>query len=261
MADAIYHFTWGTFCDWYVELIKGAFDEETKRVAAWAFDQILVMLHPLMPFITEELWNANERPYELIVARWPKPEFKPHPAQAKLDRDLASADVNPPLETQRSFDAAGKYSIEWQIDLISQVRTLRTELNIPWSAVLTPVLIGWNPELMELLEEQSATFGRMAKLGLPDTSEEVPRGSAQIHVKGTIIAFPLEGIIDLDAEKCRLAKAAAAAEKERDSLAARLANPSFVERAKPEAVEKARADHAEKSAEAERHRAALERLG
>ena len=59
MADAIYHFVWGTFCDWYVELIKGAFDEETKRVAAWAFDQILVMLHPLMPFITEELWNAK----------------------------------------------------------------------------------------------------------------------------------------------------------------------------------------------------------
>ena len=58
MADAIYHFVWGTFCDWYVELIKGAFDEETKRVAAWAFDQILVMLHPLMPFITEELWGA-----------------------------------------------------------------------------------------------------------------------------------------------------------------------------------------------------------
>ena len=74
MADAIYHFVWGTFCDWYVELIKGAFDDETKRVAAWAFDQILVMLHPLMPFITEELWNAmGERPYELIVAKWPEP--------------------------------------------------------------------------------------------------------------------------------------------------------------------------------------------
>ena len=79
MADAIYHFVWGTFCDWYVELIKGAFDDETKRVAAWAFDQILVMLHPLMPFITEELWNANERPYELIVAKWPEP-------QAQVDR-------------------------------------------------------------------------------------------------------------------------------------------------------------------------------
>jgi valyl-tRNA synthetase len=74
MADAIYHFTWGTFCDWYVELVKGAFDDETKRVAAWVFDQILVMLHPFMPFVTEELWNANERPYELILAKWPDPE-------------------------------------------------------------------------------------------------------------------------------------------------------------------------------------------
>src|SRR5678815_233055 len=74
MADAIYHFVWGTFCDWYVELVKGVFDQETKRIAAWAFDQILVMLHPFMPFVTEELWNANDRPYDLIVARWPTPQ-------------------------------------------------------------------------------------------------------------------------------------------------------------------------------------------
>src|ERR1044072_4131069 len=86
MADAIYHFVWGTFCDWYVELIKGAFDEETRAVAAWAFDQILVMLHPLMPFITEELWNRNERPYELIVAKWPEPEAQvDRGAKAELD--------------------------------------------------------------------------------------------------------------------------------------------------------------------------------
>src|SRR5207253_8306961 len=76
MADAIYHFVWGTFCDWYVELIKGAFDDETKRVAAWAFDQILVMLHPLMPFITEELWQAmgDRCDYPLITAQWPNPQ-------------------------------------------------------------------------------------------------------------------------------------------------------------------------------------------
>ena len=86
MADTIYHFTWGTFCDWYVELVKGAFDEETKRVAAWAFDQILVMLHPFMPFVTEELWNANERPYELIVAKWPAPEAQRRSAQQGGDR-------------------------------------------------------------------------------------------------------------------------------------------------------------------------------
>ena len=104
MADAIYHFVWGTFCDWYVELIKGAFDAETKAVAAWAFDQILVMLHPLMPFITEELWNANERPYDLIVAKWPEPEAQVDKA-AEEDRSpylggrehsISSADLNIP---------------------------------------------------------------------------------------------------------------------------------------------------------------------
>src|SRR4051812_12113565 len=102
VADAIYHFVWGTFCDWYVELIKGAFDEETKRVAAWAFDQILVMLHPLMPFITEELWNANERPYELIVAKWPVPEAQ--------------------------VDPHAKAEVDWLITIISETRTMRTEL-------------------------------------------------------------------------------------------------------------------------------------
>ena len=90
---------------------------------------------------------------------------------------------------------------------------------------------------------------------------ERPAGSANFSLGDVDGFIPLEGIIDLEAEKARLAKAAAAAEKERDSLAARLANANFVERAKPEAVEKARADHAEKSAEAERYRAALERLG
>ena len=88
-----------------------------------------------------------------------------------------------------------------------------------------------------------------------------PPNSVQIVVRGWTIALPLEGVVDLDAERGRLAKAVAAVEKERDSLAARLSNPAFAERAKPEAVEKARADYAEKSAEAERYRAALERLG
>src|SRR5438045_3676254 len=112
MADAIYHFVWGTFCDWYVELVKGAFDEETKNVAAWAFDQILVMLHPLMPFITEELWHAmgdrGERP--LITAEWPEPNAQ--------------------------TDPRAKAEIEWLIRLISETRATRTALNVPPSAVL-----------------------------------------------------------------------------------------------------------------------------
>jgi valyl-tRNA synthetase len=235
-ANSIYQFAWATFCDWYVELVKGAFDDETRAVAAWAFDQILVMLHPLMPFITEELWHAmGERPYDLIVAKWP----------------AAGAAADP----------AAKAEIDALTTIVSEVRTLRSELNIPWSATLEPLVVGGDPALLDRLATGSATLARMAKLGPASATDAVPEGSAQIIVAGTTIAFPLAGAIDLDAEKSRLGKAIAAATKDRDSLAARLGNPAFAERAKPEAVEKARADHDARAAEAERLSAALARLG
>lgn len=235
MADAIYHFTWGTFCDWYVELVKGAWDEETREVAAWAFDQILVMLHPFMPFVTEELWHAmGERPYDLIVAKWPEPEA--------------------------SVDAAAKAEVGGLVEVIDAVRAMRAELNIPWTATLTPHVVG-DAALVERLAVNQATLARMAKVNAPVVADSAPRSSAQILAGGATIAFPLEGAIDLDAERSRLAKAVEAAVKERDSLAARLGNPNFAERAKPEAVEKARADHDARAAEAERLSAALARLG
>lgn len=236
MADAVYHFVWGTFCDWYVELIKGAFDEETKAVAAWAFDQILVMLHPLMPFITEELWNAmGERPYELIVAKWPEPE----------------ALVDP--------DAKGE--LDLLIDVISSVRGARNELNIPPGARLESYLQGNVYDDHLVLEKNWETLQKLARI-LPGSDAGALTGnSMQVVVRDLVITLRLDGIIDLDAEKARLSKGAEAAEKERDGLAQRLSNPNFTERAKPEAVEKARADHEAKAAEAERLRAALERLG
>ena len=254
MADAIYHFTWGTFCDWYVELVKGGWDDETRGVAAWAFDQILVMLHPLMPFITEELWNSmgqGERDdYPLITAKWPEPSVEPSIETAELEGETLTVDHN----------KLSKFAVEWTIEIISEIRALRAEMNIPWTAKLTPVVIGWDPGLMELLEGDAA-FDRMVKLNPPETSDEVPANSAQIVIRGTTIAFPLGDAIDLDAEKSRLAKGIAVAEKDRDGLAARLANPAFTDRAKPEAVDKARADHDARAAEAERLAAALARLG
>ena len=235
MADAIYHFVWGTFCDWYVELIKGAFDDETRRVAAWAFDQILVMLHPLMPFITEELWNANERPYEVIVAKWPEPRAQ--------------------------IDPYAKAELDWLVRLVSEVRSARTELNVPPSAKLNLFAADASKQTAERLDRNHAMLSRLARLESIQLSTFPGSGAVQVVVDEATFALPLEGVIDVEAEKVRLSKAATAAEKERDSLAARLGNANFTERAKPEAVEKARSDHDAKAAEAERLRAALERLG
>jgi valyl-tRNA synthetase len=236
MADAIYHFVWGTFCDWYVELVKGSFDEETKRVAAWVFDQILVMLHPLMPFITEELWHAmGPRPYDLIVARWCDP--------------------------QAQVDSNAKRELDWLVRLVSEIRSARTELNVPPSAKLQLFAADASSETAQRLDSNHAMISRLARLGSIQLSTFQGPGAAQVIVDEATFALPLEGVIDIGEERERLSRGAAAAEKERDSLAERLGNPNFTERAKSEAVEKARLDHEAKSAEAERLRAALERLG
>ena len=236
MADAIYHFVWGTFCDWYVELVKGAFDDETKHVAGWAFDQILVMLHPLMPFITEELWSARgERPYELIVAKWPEPHAQ--------------------------IDPYAKSELDWLIGLVSSIRSARTEVNVPPSEKLSLIAPSASPAVHERIKRQYERLKRLARLEVVSPDPAPTSGNLVVVHEGTTFFLPLEGIVDVAAETDRLSKAAVAVEKERDSLAQRLANPNFTERAKPEAVEKARSDHDAKAAEAERLRAALERLG
>jgi len=234
-ANTIYHFVWDRFCDWYLELIKGRIDEETKAVAAWVLDQILVMLHPFMPFVTEELWSANERPYPLILAKWPMPDA-------------------------RALDPEAGAEIEWLIRAVSEVRAVRTELNVP-PGTRIPLGIGAPTALAhKALTNGRGALERLARVDLRDgflgTGMNVP-----IVVHGDTLNLSLEGVIDIEAERARLTKAAEAAEKERDSLAARLANPNFVDRAKPEAVEKARADHRDKHSDAERYRAALARLG
>jgi valyl-tRNA synthetase len=234
-ANTIYHFVWATFCDWYVELIKGQIDEETKAVAGWVLDQILVMLHPFMPFITEELWNANERPYPLIVAKWPMPD-----AQA-LDPEAAE-------------------EIEWLIRMITEIRSARTEVGIPPSAIVNAWMYGAGRDTSRRMLNYHSILRRMARIGSVSNVSAPNAKGLQVVVDEATLFLEIEGVIDIAVERSRLAKMAEAAEKERDALAARLANPSFVERAKPEAVEKARADHAEKASDAEKYRAALARL-
>jgi valyl-tRNA synthetase len=230
---------------------------ETRAVAGWVLDQILVMLHPFMPFVTEELWNAmGERPYPLIHAKWPMPDA-------------------------RALDPDAGPEIDWLIRLVSGIRAARTELNVPPGARLQLLVTASSEQTQVRLQRNLPALLRLARLetvGIPQegfgfvsindqpAGDMTPfviaqAGAAQVVVDEATYLIPLEGVIDLAAERARLEKAAQAAEKERDSLAVRLANPSFVERAKPEAVDKARADHAEKASEAEKYRAALGRLG
>ena len=233
-ANAIYSFAWDRFCDWYLELIKGAIDDETKTVAGWVLDQILVMLHPFMPFITEELWTGlgDRADYPLITAKWPAPDA--------------------------ARDAEAGADIDWLIKLVSELRTAKAELGLPPGARLTA---HFPAALKDRADKLAAQLDRLARLESVRFDPAPAGASAQLVVEGETITVPLEGVIDIAAERDRLTKALNAATKERDSLAGRLNNPSFVERAKPEAVEKARADHAAKEAEADRLTAALARLG
>ena len=233
-ANAIYSFAWDRFCDWYLELIKGAIDDETKAVAGWVLDQILVMLHPFMPFITEELWTGlgDRADYPLITAKWPAPNA--------------------------ARDAEASADIDWLIKLVSELRAAKAELGLPPGARLTA---HFPASLKPRTDKLAAQLDRLARLEAVSFDPAPAGASAQLVVEGETITVPLEGVIDIAAERDRLTKALAAAVKERDGLAGRLNNPSFVERAKPEAVEKARADHAAKEAEADRLTAALARLG
>ena len=259
MADVIYHFVFDQFCDWYLELLKpilqaqsgddgaepqpslvNADANETREVAGWALDQILVMLHPFMPFITEELWHAMSDPaqpraHDIIHAQWPEPN-------ATIDAD-AVAEIN------------------WVIDTISKTRSFKAELNIPPGTRLTANIADPQASTMSVIARQAAALSRLGRIDSFVYAPVATNNVAQIVVGGDTVVFALDDVIDLDAERSRITKALEAARKERDALAGRLSNAAFVEKAKPEAVEKARADHVEKAAEAERLTVALARLG
>jgi valyl-tRNA synthetase len=248
MADAIYHFVWDQFCDWYLELIKPAFidgekqemDTESKVVAGWVIDQILVMLHPFMPFITEELWHAmadpaKPRAYDVIHAKWP--------------------------ELEAAEGAAAKAEIEWLIKLVDAVRSAKNELGIAPGVKMAAFVRDADETTKRRLISQSGALSRLARLENISADGAPDGGSIQLVIDEATFVIPLDGVIDLDAERARITKAIEAATKEVASLQSRLSNAAFVEKAKPEAVEKARADMAEKAAEAKRLTAALARLG
>jgi valyl-tRNA synthetase len=242
-AGALYQFVWNVFCDWYLELIKPiltgtdeAAKAETRATAAWVMDQILILLHPFMPFVTEELWQqTGTRKTWLIETDWP--------AYKGLGDPSADAEM------------------EWVIRFVSEVRSVRAEMNVPAGAKIACVLVSANSETRRRADAWENEIMRLARLSSIAFEDAVPKASAQIVLDEATVALPLEGVIDFAAEKARLSKELEKIAKDMAAIDGRLNNPGFVAKAPPEVLEESR----ERKEELETRKAkvdeALARLG
>ncbi len=248
-AAALYRFTWGTFCDWYLEFTKpvlggpdGAAKEETRRTAAWALDQILNMLHPFMPFITEELWErmADKREGRLISTAWPS-----YP------------------ENLRDGDAEAE--MDWVVRLIAQVRAVRVEMNVPPGARIPLLIKDAGESTCQRIERHRDIISSLARLESVAPLEggvngAVPKGSAQVVLDEATVVLPLAGVIDVEKEKARLEKEIEKMAREIGKLASKLANESFLAKAPEDVVEENRARLGETRAARAKLEEALGRL-
>jgi valyl-tRNA synthetase len=235
-AAAIYRFVWNVYCDWYLELIKpvlsgpdSAAKSETRAAAVWALDQILKLLHPFMPFVTEELWRvtgANQKTL-LALSAWPQHDG--------LDEPDAEAEIG------------------WVIDLVAAIRSVRVEMSIPPATTLPLVLAGASPEVAARARRWAEFVQRLARVGEISFAPTPPRGAVQLVVRGGVAALPLKGVIDLAAERARLAKEMAKCDADIARVDAKLGNPNFVARAPEEVVE----EEKEKREEAQMRKAKL----
>jgi valyl-tRNA synthetase len=243
-AGAAYRFVWNVYCDWYVELSKplltgadGPAKDETRAMAAWVLDEILRLLHPFMPFITEELWavTAEQGPKRealLALSAWPQLEG--------LTDDKAEAEIG------------------WVIDLITAIRSIRAEMNL--NVVIPVVLAGASAETQALAQRWADVIKRLARVSEISSAATAPQGSVQLVVRGEVAALPLKGVIDLAAERARLGKEVQKAEADIARADAKLNNPKFVERAAEEVVEEEKAKRDEAVARKATIAEALERL-
>ncbi|MFV0279414.1 MAG: valine--tRNA ligase [Rhodoblastus sp.] len=246
-ANAVYRFIWNVFCDWYLELAKPllsgqdeAVKAETRACVAWTLDIAFKLLHPFMPFLTEELWAIKgqagpARESLLVLAQWP--------ALAGLGDEAAEAEVG------------------WVVDLITEVRSVRAEMNVPAGAQVPLVLIGADAAAKQRATDWADTIRRLARISDLTFGDAAPAGSAQMLVRGMSVAMPLAGAIDISAEKARLSKEIGKLDGEAAKIAAKLGNADFVSRAKEEVVEENRERLADTQAKIGKVKAALERLG
>ena len=244
-AGAAYRFVWNLTCDWYLELAKPVLSgedssakEETRATVAWLLDRIVAMLHPFMPFLTEELWDkaarSSTKPRQLLVlSPWPTPTFE---------------------------DAGAADEINWLIDLITATRSVRSELNVPAAAMVALSISGASATSAMRLRAHDALIRRLARVEAIDLATAPMNGAIQIVLGEATISMPLAGVIDIVAERGRLAKEVDKAAREIAKIEAKLGNEQFMAKAKEEVIEEQRERLAEATQLRAKTEAALARL-
>jgi valyl-tRNA synthetase len=215
-ANALYAFVWGKVCDWYVEFAKPLFDgpeaAETRATMAWVLDQCMILLHPIMPFVTEELWGLTGQREKLCAhADWPE-------YGAELVDDAAMREMR------------------WVIGLIETIRSARAQLRVPVGLKLNMVQLDLDEVGRGRLARNDTLVMRLARIAALDQAQALPRGSITVTVEGGTFGLPLEGVIDIAAEHVRLEKTAEKARKELGGIEGRLRNPAFRASAPEEVV-------------------------
>ena len=245
-AGSVYHFVYDIFCDWYLEIAKPIFagsddaaKAETRATAAWARDFLLAMLHPFMPFITEELWARTAAPDGraslLIEAMWPAVKAPP------------------------AFETAQK-ELEWVIELVKGVRSVRAEMNVPPSAKIDLLLTQASTASQQLLDRHKDVIVQLARLASAAAAHAFPKGSAQFVMGEATIALPLGDVIDFAKERARLEKDLKRANEEIARFDAKLSNEQFVSRAPEDVLAEQRDKRGEAAALALRLKDAISRL-
>ena len=241
-ANSVYQFVWGTFCDWYIEMIKPVLygdDEtakaETKATFSWVLDRILVILHPFMPFITTQLWdNLADRDEKLILHSWPQNEV---------------------------VDNQAKEAVDWVIEAVSAVRSLRAEMNLPAGAKLKALLKDASAEVVAYARDFAGIICSLARLESIDVLHDaVTPDMVQTVCRGAAILLPLKGVVDFAAERERLQKELAQLDKNLAGYAAKLSNAAFIERAPAKVVEEEKKRQADALANKAKVEAALARI-
>lgn len=243
-ASVCYHFTWDKFCDWFLEFAKAAFQnedqaivQETRAVAAIVLKTLLQILHPVIPFVTETLWDEFKfgKRGTLMVSEWPNAE----PFVA--------------VKTKESSD-----EIDWVVRFITEIRTLRAEMNVPPAKFISALLKGANAETLNYANLWGDAVKRMARVeSIQPLQGEIPKDSAQTVINEATIILPLDGIIDIEAEKKRLAKELTKIADELQKLNTKLSNESFLQKARPEVIEESRERMKQLSSDQERIQTAL----